>query len=888
MSGLTSVIPKPAKIFLKATLFFRYPRYECRMKLIKPFTTLLILLGCLAQAFPQTDCGEAALTEARKKYESGNFELVISMLTGCAVSMPDNQQKAEAYRLLTLSYLAMDSISTATECATQLLKINPNFEPDLFDLPRFIQLIHRLNEATRVQLVTSVSKRAENIYEAPANILVVTREEIEQRGYMDLVEMLRDVPGFDLTMFYGSQYANIYQRGFRQNNTEKTLVLIDGIEDNDLWTNWADISRQYPLSNIERVEIIYGPASTMYGPNAFAGVINIVTQDAAAIIREDRKLGIRANAGYGSYRSACADLSVSARKNKFSSSFTGRFYQSDEMDLSAQPYFDYDPAVYDTVDYVQLLSVSDHAREYLSDNELPVNHPYYDVSPDSSAITLTPAGAQAARDLDKTGYAQTVNGNPVGFTNETHCWFVNGKLQFSNFTLGFQSWKKSEGSTTQYTDLLVPGSENGFIWAPQLSYIYTKYEEQISKRLYVYSLTNYRIHSLTEDSKYVSVKNYSLGNYDLASLVGATEPEWTTLYAYESSRQLRTELKLIWDPLQQLSVVSGIEVRNSSLQGSYLYSTYPHPQDSAVLNPSPKGGNTYNTWDVGIYAQATYTLFEDLRLTLGARYDYNKIRSSGGFGSEISPRIAIVYTPGSFVFKAIYSRGIENVSNWTKFSSAGNRLPNPTLGTESIRNYEVTGAWMIRKEFVVDVAFYHSIIEDVVGTVTVPDQPGKNQNANIGVFRINGFQSNLTYRTRTFSAYANYTFTDPRQTYSELGEVDNLIGDISKHKFNVGANKTFFEDLQVNLRLNYTGKRETGAGTTVPLNWNTFPAVVLLNGAVTYRNDLVPGLNVQLVCNNVLGKTYYHPGTKAADGVLSPTDILQRGRHWVIRLLFEW
>ncbi len=858
------------------------------MKPIKLFIILFLFMGFLTPAFPQAECGEATLTEARKKYESGNFDVVISMLTDCAVRMTNSQQKVEAYRLLTLTYLAMDSLSTATWCATQLLSVNPGFVPDLFDLPRFIQLIGQLNKSTRVQMVTSVSKRAENIYEAPANILVVTREEIEQRGYMDLVEMLRDVPGFDLTLFYGSEYANIYQRGFRQNNTEKTLILMDGIEDNDLWTNWADISRQYPLSNIDRVEIIYGPASTMYGPNAFAGVINIITQDDAAIIKDDHKVGIHANAGYGTYHSACADLSLSARKNKFSSSFTGRFYRSDEMDLSAQPYFDYDPAVYDTLDYIPLLSVSDHAREYLADNELPASHPFYEVSPDSSAITLTAAGDQAARDLDKSGYSRIVNGNPVSFTNETHCWFVNGKLQFSNFTLGFQSWKKSEGSTTQYTDLLVPGSENGFVWDPQHSYIYTKYEEQISEHLYIYNLTNYRIHTLTEDSKYVSVSNYSRGNYDLADLVNGTEPEWTTQYAYESSKQLRTEFKLIWDPLQHLSIVTGIEVRNSSLQGSYLYSTDPHPQDSAVLNPSPKGGNTYNMWDVGVYAQGTYTMFKDLKLTLGARYDYNKIRSSGGFGSEVSPRIAIVYTPGSFVFKAIYSRGIENVSNWTKFSSAGNRIPNPTLGTESIRNYEITGAWMIGKNLILDAAFYHSTIEDVVGTVSVPDQPGKNQNANIGVFRINGFQSNLSYKTGTFSAYANYTFTDPRQTYSEEGEVDNLIADISRHKFNVGANKVFFKDLQVNLRLNYTGKRKTGEGTTVPLNWDTFPAVFLLNGAIDYRNDLVPGLRFQVVCNNILDKTYYHPGTKAADGVLSPTGILQRGRHWVIRLLFEW
>jgi outer membrane receptor protein involved in Fe transport len=285
--------------------------------------------------------------------------------------------------------------------------------------------------------------------------------------------------------------------------------------------------------------------------------------------------------------------------------------------------------------------------------------------------------------------------------------------------------------------------------------------------------------------------------------------------------------------------------------------------------------------------QGTFRVTDDLKLTLGARYDYNKIRSSGGFGSEVSPRIAVVYTPGHFVFKAIYSRGIENVSNWTKFSMAGNRIPNPNLGTESIKNIEFTAGWKIMKDLTFDVAFFHSNIEDVVGTVPVPDQPGKFQNDNIGIFKINGIQSNLTYQWKMLTAYLNYTFTDPHQTYSEKGEVDNLIGDISAHKFNLGINGTFFDHLNINLRLNYTGERETGAGTTVPLNFEEFPGVTVLNGAIRYA-DLIPGLDLQLVCNNIMNTTYYHPGTKAADGILSPTSILQRERHFVARLLFEF
>jgi hypothetical protein len=99
----------------------------------------------------------------------------------------------------------------------------------------------------------------------------------------------------------------------------------------------------------------------------------------------------------------------------------------------------------------------------------------------------------------------------------------------------------------------------------------------------------------------------------------------------------------------------------------------------------------------------------------------------------------------------------------------------------------------------------------------------------------------------------------------------------------------FFGQFNLNLRLNFTGNRPVGAGTSVPLNTASFPAVALLNGTISYSNArLVPGLSLQLVCNNILNTQYYHPGTKAADGILNPTGILQRDRHFVIRALYHF
>ncbi len=837
----------------------------------------------------QSACSDESLVEATKLYENGRFSDITASLKPCISRGFNDKQKVQAYRLLAMAYLATDSLNKAGEAAGFLLQINPDYEGTVFDPPRFTSLLLELKLAGGAMLVTSVSKKAENILETPATITVITREDIIKRGYNDLVELLKDVPGFDLTMFYGPEYANIYQRGFRQNNTEKTLLLIDGIEENDLWTNWAYIDRQYPLSNIDRVEIIYGPASTMYGPNAFAGVINVISRNSPDAIKPGRSIGISGKVNYGSYNTRTADLSISGKKRNVSFTLTSRVYHSDEHDLSSQKYFDYDNSVYDNVDYQSLLGIKTNAAAYLTANNLPFSHPYYQLSADSSQLSLTPLGIETVRSLDKSAYDQVVGGNKIKFTNQTDSWLINAKVNIGNFSVGFQTWKYWRGGTTQYTDLYVAGSENGFNWVPQLNNFYTRYENQLSDKVFLSNLTTYRIHLVTDDTRFVSLSNYARGNKKLPALVKNIPAEWISMYMYEQSNQLRNELKLNYRPYSRLDIVSGLEIRNSKLQGAYYTSLTPTPQDSAVINPSPKGGNEFNVWDLGLYSQGTWQALKNLKLTLGLRYDYNVVRQNDGFGSEISPRFAAVWSPGKYTFKAIYSRGIMNVSNWTKYSAAGNRIPNPVLNTENIQNIEFSSGLRLSKAFQADLSVYQNFIDNVVGTVNVPDNPGKIHNDNIGKFNILGIQANAVYRKGSVSAWFNYTFSNPRQTYSEAGAVDNRVGDIAAHQVNLGVDKLFFNQLNLDFRMNYSGERKTGEGTTVPLNQDHFPAVTIFNTTLTYSNaKRLPGLTLQLVCNNLFDTEYYHPGTKAAEGITSPTAILQRGRHFLLNVAYDF
>ncbi|MDY7232067.1 TonB-dependent receptor domain-containing protein [Hyalangium rubrum] len=126
--------------------------------------------------------------------------------------------------------------------------------------------------------VVTASRRAQSALEAPNATTVITAEDIRLSGATSLVELLRRVPGADV-MELGVGSANYSLRGFNQRVANKVLVLVDGrTEYQDFlgMTLWS--SMPIALEEIERIEVIRGPGSALYGANAMLGVVNIITR----------------------------------------------------------------------------------------------------------------------------------------------------------------------------------------------------------------------------------------------------------------------------------------------------------------------------------------------------------------------------------------------------------------------------------------------------------------------------------------------------------------------------------------------------------------------------------------------------------------------------------
>ena len=129
----------------------------------------------------------------------------------------------------------------------------------------------------RVQ-VTSVSKKAERLTEAPAAIFVMTGEDIRRGGFTSLPEALRMVPGLYVAKV-NAHWWTISARGFNDYLNNKMLVLIDG---RSVYTpHFGGVFwelQDIPLEDIDRIEVIRGPGGTLWGANAVNGVINILTK----------------------------------------------------------------------------------------------------------------------------------------------------------------------------------------------------------------------------------------------------------------------------------------------------------------------------------------------------------------------------------------------------------------------------------------------------------------------------------------------------------------------------------------------------------------------------------------------------------------------------------
>jgi iron complex outermembrane receptor protein len=161
------------------------------------------------------------------------------------------------------------------------------------------------------ETVSIASRYEQPISQAPSNVYVITDEDIRMSGTTDIPTLLRRIPGLEVMQTSGADF-NVSVRGDNQTNANKLLVMVDGRSIyNDLQgtINWKLLPVTLP--EIKRIEVLKGPASAVWGFNAFDGVINIITKSP-----EEMK-GTTLQFGGGSYGTIMASAIQAGTVDKF-------------------------------------------------------------------------------------------------------------------------------------------------------------------------------------------------------------------------------------------------------------------------------------------------------------------------------------------------------------------------------------------------------------------------------------------------------------------------------------------------------------------------------------------------------------------------------------------
>ena len=165
-----------------------------------------------------------------------------------------------------------------------------------------------LNQILGDNLLTSASRVPVEKGDLPYTSFIITNEQIRQRGYNTLVDVLKDLPGVKVSQPGSAIHGETFlMRGLFGNYYVK--ILVDDLPMQPSATSGMPIGAQLPIQQAERIAVLYGPAAAMYGADAMGGVLNILTHEpqySSADWQQESRL-------YGSYDSVDNGLVLSAR-----------------------------------------------------------------------------------------------------------------------------------------------------------------------------------------------------------------------------------------------------------------------------------------------------------------------------------------------------------------------------------------------------------------------------------------------------------------------------------------------------------------------------------------------------------------------------------------------
>ena len=488
--------------------------------------------------------------------------------------------------------------------------------------------------------------------------------------------MLEDIPGIEIQKKASVEYSNYFTlRGI--DGSEKFIIMMDGMRINSPTGTPLAIVYNYPVINAKQIEIVLGPASALYGVDAFTGVINIITKSGS------EGDGVLISGSYGNFNTTNNSFMAGAGNKDISFMLTGNFYYSDE------PYY---PDIYSD-------EYSWYNQHYKTNGEMLI-------SPWDNTIVDLPIHA---------------------YETPTTSYAVHAKLNIKNFEVGyFRNFESHSSSISTLPEYTIYSKESSFKFLVESFYSTHKFESENKKWRLQTTLSHSR-DEVDPNSLYMNTYTSYLKGYKYAfnrSL--KIEEQVTFLFSDNSS----IVAGLSYEDLTALPKTGDMPFefnRNlaADFQNIYYLGTNITDQDGKDLTIS-QDFYYLQYQNLGTYLQWRKVLAEKLSLTLGGRLDFNT-----RYKSTINPRVGLVYSPTENIkFKFLYGRAYLSPSPYRQYQHYGSfqpildttsggikglqsgfwRLPAKELESQKISTYETGFSYIINSNLILSFnGFFNNI-----------------------------------------------------------------------------------------------------------------------------------------------------------------------------------
>ncbi len=678
-----------------------------------------------------------------------------------------------------------------------------------------------LEELMNVE-VSSASNIKEKLADVAATMIVMNHDELIERGYNNLSEIIDDLPGMDVSRIYGYGGILNYWRGYRSTFSQPYLVMIDGMEQNDLLYNGTQVMMIVPLSNIEKVEIVYGPVSSVYGANAFMGVINVITKKQS----NSNATNITANTSASAKGYFIGDYGVNIQRGKFWSNLAARLESGDMTEFI-------------------------HADDY-----------YYT----KESLYLDP---KLWGGISKLLYPHDKLESPQRFAS------VDFRAGYGGTEIGLQvnSFKSDWGFSYPADKVQLNTLHNRLFYSAWL-----KQEFKLSDKFTSKTTLRYKMED-SKDGDWVEGYNVTNNKATDAVIGGETVAAGKTVrildYSYWPLANYNWVFTQDFDIKvnEKLTFTSGLKYEQKFItKQKGLYGNAYTVDKLDVTNEDFYPSDTHSiffrsnifVWtDYGVYTQAKYALNENHSLNAGVRVDNNS-----EYGTSKTFRGGYVGRINKVGFKLLYGQAYQVPTPRTLYSSWSVLGASSTLQPEKSQTVELQLNYASSNFSGLISGYYANNTNTIVQVTGTAKNVGERNVGGIDIHANAVIPQSIFKKMQVWAYYSTYLLDEEQKFDEKNGNktTKDLIGDLAHQKIYFGATTYFTSNLMLNLRGRYISERKTIE--TNPID--KIPAYFLMDGNLMYKNLFVKGFDVGIKVQNIFDKTYFHTGKANADAGETP------------------